>query len=246
MTASNVPASDRRAVFVGADAYVEAGGTIIRDLFSEDRGGFFEDAGLLDMLAAEKLREAASEVEGWKWAEAHIDYPHAHGMRRVYPQSVPLSDEDEARLEALSTEHDALAEGYSSYDEMPEDVAAKLEAVSDEIDAISEKRSAFDANVVAHGGAFVVLHHDGTVRIERGFVRAEDEALAFPQPESEVEDGDDIIAAEGEAEQDEDGEDDVQTEEEDEEPGKPISDSLTRDLSAYRTLALRVALSDPA
>ena len=53
MTANNVPADDRRAVFVGADAYIEAGGNIIRDLFSEDRGGFFEDAGLLDMLAVE-------------------------------------------------------------------------------------------------------------------------------------------------------------------------------------------------
>ena len=86
MTAANVPADDRRAVFVGADAYIEAGGAIIRDLFTEDRGGFFEDAGLLDMLTIEKLREIASEVqaEGWKWAEAHIDYPHAHGMRRFY------------------------------------------------------------------------------------------------------------------------------------------------------------------
>jgi ParB family chromosome partitioning protein len=244
MTASNVPATDRRAVFVGADAYVEAGGNIIRDLFSEDRGGFFEDAGLLDMLAVEKLREVAGEVEaeGWKWTEAHIDYPHAHGMRRFYPQAVPLSDDDEARLDALSTEHDELAEGYSSYDEMPEDVAAKLEAVSDEIDAISEKRSAYDANVIAHGGAFVVLHHDGSVRIERGFVRAEDEALADPQPEPEA-DATDPQA--GEDEQAEDGEEDVQEiEDEDEEPGKPISDSLTRDLSAYRTLALRVALGE--
>ena len=243
MTASNVPATDRRAVFVGADAYVEAGGNIIRDLFSEDRGGFFEDAGLLDMLAAEKLREIAGEVqaEGWKWAEAHIDYPHAHGMRRFYPQPVPLSDEDEARLEALSTEHDELAEGYSSYDEMPEDVAAKLEAVSDEIDEISAKRSAYDANVIAHGGAFVVLHHDGTVRIERGFVRLEDEALADPQPEPEEGDATDRQA--GEDEQPEDGGEDVQ-EFEDEEPGKPISDSLIRDLSAHRTLALRVALAE--
>ena len=101
MTAANVPATDRRAVFVGADAYVEAGGNIIRDLFSEDRGGFFEDAALLDMLAAEKLREIAGEVqaEGWKWTEAHIDYPHAHGMRRFYPQPIALSDEDEARLD---------------------------------------------------------------------------------------------------------------------------------------------------
>lgn len=246
MTASNVPATDRRAVFIGADAYVEAGGNIIRDLFSEDRGGFFEDAGLLDMLAVEKLREIASEVEaeGWKWAEAHIDYPHAHGMRRFYPQSVPLSDEDEARLDALSTEHDELAEGYSSYDEMPEDVAAKLEAVSDEIDEISAKRSAYDANVIAHGGAFVVLHHDGTVRVERGFVRPEDEAFADPQPESEAE-GDAPEPQAREDEQPEDGDEDVQDfEDEDEEPGKPISDSLTRDLSAYRTLALRVALGE--
>jgi len=244
MTASNVPATDRRAVFVGADAYVEAGGNIIRDLFSEDRGGFFEDAGLLDMLAAEKLREIAGEVqaEGWKWTEAHIDYPHAHGMRRFYPQTIALSDEDEARLEVLSTEHDALAEGYSSYDEMPEDVATKLEAVSDEIDAISAKRSAYDARVIAHGGAFVVLHHDGTVRIERGFVRPEDEALADPQPEDEAE----AIGRETvEDEQAEDGDEDLQEiEEEDEEPGKPISDSLARDLSAHRTLALRVALGE--
>ncbi|SEI80080.1 chromosome partitioning protein, ParB family [Sphingomonas sp. OV641] len=242
MTAANVPADDRRAVFVGADAYIEAGGNIIRDLFSEDRGGFFEDASLLDMLAAEKLREIAGEVqaEGWKWAEAHIDYPHAHGMRRFYPQTIALSDEDEARLEALSAEHDELAEGYSSYDEMSEDVAAKLEAVSDEIDAISEKRSAYDASVIAHGGAFVVLHHDGSVRVERGFVRAEDEALADPQPEDEAFDPKAV-----EDEQAEDGDEDVQEiEEEDEEPGKPISDSLTRDLSAHRTLALRVALGE--
>ena len=246
MTASNVPATDRRAVFVGADDYVEAGGNIIRDLFSEDRGGFFEDAGLLDILAVEKLREVAGEVEaeGWKWTEAHIDYPHAHGMQRFYPQAVPLSDENEARLDALSTEHDELAEGYSSYDEMPEDVAAKLEAVSDEIDAISAKRSAYDANVIAHGGAFVVLHHDGTVRIERGFVRLEDEALADPQPEPDA-DADTTDPQAGEDEQAEDGGEDVQDfEDEDEEPGKPISDSLTRDLSAHRTLALRVALGE--
>lgn len=244
MTASNVPATDRRAVFVGADAYVEAGGNIIRDLFSEDRGGFFEDAGLLDMLAAEKLREIAGEVqaEGWKWTEAHIDYPHAHGMRRFYPQTIALSDEDEARLDALSTEHDELAEGYSSYDEMPEDVVTKLEAVSDEIDAISAKRSAYDATVIVHGGAFVVLHHDGSVRIERGFVRPEDEALADPQAEDE---GEALDPEAVEDEQAEDGDEDVQEiEEEDEEPGKPISDSLTRDLSAHRTLALRVALGE--
>src|SRR3546814_19121928 len=70
---------------------------------------------------------------------------------------------------------------------MPEDVAEKLEAMSDEIDTISAKRYAYDANVIAHGGVFVVLNHDGVPRLERGFVRLEDEALADPQPEDEGE-----------------------------------------------------------
>ncbi|MDC7812790.1 ParB/RepB/Spo0J family partition protein [Sphingomonas koreensis] len=239
LTAANVPGHDRRAIFVGEAAYEEAGGTIIRDLFADEGGGYFQDAGLLDMLAIEKLREVAAEVqaEGWKWAEAHIDYPHAHGMRRVYPEPVALSDEDEKQLEAASAEYDQLVEGYDSYDEMPEDVAAKVEALDADIDAISDKRHAYDANVIAHGGVFVVLNHDGTVRTERGFVRAEDEALADPQPESEAIDPDTVEDEQAE------GDEDVQ-DIEDEEVGKPISDAMTRDLSAHRTLALRVALGE--
>ena len=88
-------------VFVGAEDYTEAGGTILRDLFTEDRGGYFEDVALLDMLVvaqawprSQRLREA----EGWKWAEAHLDYPHTHGLRRAYPQAVELSAEDQAAL----------------------------------------------------------------------------------------------------------------------------------------------------
>jgi ParB family chromosome partitioning protein len=87
LTAINVAATDRRAAFIGAEAYTEAGGNIIRDLFTEDRGGFYEDAALLDRLVLDKLERIAAEVqvaEGWKWVSAHIDWPHAHGMRRTY------------------------------------------------------------------------------------------------------------------------------------------------------------------
>jgi hypothetical protein len=38
LTETHVAATDRRAVFVGVEAYTEAGGTILRDLFTEDRG----------------------------------------------------------------------------------------------------------------------------------------------------------------------------------------------------------------
>src|ERR1700688_1863421 len=50
LTETHVAATDRRAIFVGAEAYTEAGGTILRDLFTEDRGGYFKDVALLDLL----------------------------------------------------------------------------------------------------------------------------------------------------------------------------------------------------
>ncbi len=163
-------------------------------------------------------------------------------MRRFYPQAVSLSDEDEAQLDALSAEHDELAEGYSSFNELPEDVAANQEAVSDEIDAISAKRYAYDANVIAHGGAFVVLHHDCTARTERGFVRAEGEALADPQLGPEADSDPDLSAGRGGRAGR--GRRRGSAGFRGRESGKPISDSLTHNLSAYRTLALRVALAE--
>lgn len=237
MTESHVSARDRRAVFVGADTYAEAGGNILRDLFAEDGGGYFEDAALLDRLAAEKLAGIAAEVqtaEGWKWAEAHIDYPHAHGLRRHYPEPVDLSAEDQERLDAVQAEFDALNEQYDSAEELPDDVDEKFGELEAEIDRLTERQHAYAADVIASGGVFVVLNHDGDVRIERGFVRPEDEATADPQSDG---DGIDAIAAET-------PDDEQAGSGENEDSGKPISDSLIRDLSAHRTLALRVALGE--
>jgi ParB family chromosome partitioning protein len=235
MTESHVPASDRRALFVGGDAYAEAGGVILRDLFSEDGGGYFQDAVLLDRLTLEKLVGVADEVraEGWKWAQAFLDYPHAHGLRRAYPQQVELSSEDQARLTALQAQFDELSAVYEREDVLPPEVETDYNALEAEIEQLSARRFAYDADAVARGGVFVVLNHDGTARIERGFIRPEDEA---PAPEMEPDDeGAEAAAGDSETGEDEDGED---------EDGKPLSDLLVRDLTAHRTLGLRLALGE--
>ncbi|CAN5376908.1 hypothetical protein BH09PSE3_BH09PSE3_26150 [soil metagenome] len=242
LTADKVPATDRRAVFIGPDAYFEAGGNVIRDLI-EDDGGWYDDAVLLDTLVVERLREIATDLlaEGWEWAEASIDFPHSHGLRRYYPQTVTLSDDDEARLQEAAEEHDALIEGYDSYESMPKDERDKAEALLAEIDTIGAKRSAYDAAIIERGGVFVSLGSEGTVKIERGFVRAEDEPQ--PEPETGDQNGDGVEQDDDEATEDDealDEEDDV----ENADPAKPISDSLVRDLTAYRTLGLRLALGE--
>ena len=78
LTETHVAATDRRAVFVGVEAYTEAGGTILRDLFTEDRGGYFEDVALLDLLVTAKLgreADALREAEGWKWTRSPSRFP---------------------------------------------------------------------------------------------------------------------------------------------------------------------------
>ncbi|WP_453976106.1 ParB/RepB/Spo0J family partition protein [Bradyrhizobium elkanii] len=246
LTETHVAATDRRARFVGLEAYTEAGGTVLRDLFTEDGGGYLEDVALLDLLVTARLNREADALrraaEGWRWTEAHLDFPHAHGMRRVYPHPVELSAEDQAALQAVQTEFDRLTEQHQTAEELPDDVDARFGELEAEIERLEAKRQAYDPADVARGGAFVVLNHDGTVRIERGFIRPGDE-----QPEAETGPDSD---AEARNEEDRGGEDAAPDDEDDEsatdedDGDQPLSDVLVRDLTAHRTLGLRLNLSE--
>ncbi|MDR6955996.1 ParB family chromosome partitioning protein [Ancylobacter sp. 3268] len=257
LTKMNVAATDRRAIFVGTDTYTEAGGTIIRDLFTEDRGGYFEDAALLDRLVVGKLEIIAAEVqaaEGWKWTAAHIDYPHAHGLRRSYPHPVDLSEEDAAAYDATQEELERLSAEWQDADvDLPDEVDQRLAELEAEIERIDAKRHAYDADEIARGGVFVILNHDGTARIERGFIRAEDEAPELEAAESATYDVDgvtvtkdgEIVGDEGNEDEDERADSALETEDEDAgDAGKPLSDLLIRDLTAHCTLGLRLALGE--
>ena len=238
MTEAKVPASDRRAIFVGVEAYAEAGGAVLRDLFTEDGGGWFEDVALLDRLTAEKLRGMAEELrehEGWKWAEAYLDYPHGHACSRVYPHKVERTPGEEAEITAISEEYDTLTQQWAEVEDLPAEVAARLAEIDAKLEAYGDGY-AYDSEEIARGGVFVVLSYDGTARIERGLIRPED--LPPPDPTPEREDPAEAVGeAETEAERSEDPE---------EEPDglTPLSDRLVVDLTAHRTLALRDALAE--
>ncbi len=229
MTQTKVAADDRRAMFIGIEAYLDAGGAMTRDLFTEDRGGWLDDAALVNRLAAEKLAALACDLrrdEGWKWCEASLDFPSAHGLARAYPRRV----ERTPQIEAISAEYDGLIETFADVDDLPPEVEARLKEIEGELEAFGDGY-AYAPDVVARGGLFVCLGYDGQARIERGFIRPEDVA---PEPEAEAGDGD----AEDEAPE--------TAPEEVEEPDglTPLSDRLVAELTAYRTASLRDALAE--
>ena len=69
-------------------------------------------------IALERIG-AEVQAEGWKWVSVHIDYPHAHGQRRAYPQPVELSEEGAAAYAAAQEEYNRLSEEWDGAEELP-------------------------------------------------------------------------------------------------------------------------------
>ena len=255
MTEAQVTADDRRVGFIGVPAYLAAGGEVVRDLFTDDAGGYL-DVALVDRLTAEKLADLATdlrEAEGWKWSAAYLDYPHGHGLSRIYPRPVERDEADAARLSALRDEYAELSEQWGAVEDLPAEIEARLSRIEEELAA--EPDHAYDPAQVAYAGIMVILGHDGEVRIERGMVRAEDVPAPEPEPETDETSAED--AEEGEAGDDAPpwNEDDDEAgagpgvEPEDEpagDPGAPLPARLVAELTAYRTAAMRLTLGQDA
>ncbi|KQX34008.1 DNA-binding protein [Devosia sp. Root436] len=250
LTEGAVRASDKRAQFIGVDAYVEAGGTVLRDLFEGDDGGWLRDVALVDQMLADKLTAESKAIaaEGWKWTEVAPDfaYGHTYGLRQLRGEPVPLTAEEEATRDALKAEFDRLEEQHESADELPDAVDERLGELETALEAFVERPLSFDAEEIARAGAFISIAGNGCLRVDRGYVRPEDEASV--EPEAEASDGE---ATGGEASAGEDhvsGVDvpagDATTDSEEDEGLSPISDRLMTELTAHRTLGLRHALGE--
>jgi ParB family chromosome partitioning protein len=246
LTEDAIPASDRRVRFIGLEAYVEAGGYVMRDLFSSDQDGWLQDPALVELLVNEKLSEVAQEIgaEGWKWVEAAIDLPYGceRGKRRITGTTVPLTDDEQSTLDALVEEYDGLGEQYQDGGDLPDEVDARLTEIDAGITALTQRPVTYDPEEQARAGVFVSLSHDGRLRIDRGYVRPEDEPAAEGA-------GDDDSQAAGIAStgptvsvggQVQTGE---QADDEDD-AIRPLPDRLVSELTAERTLALRDALAN--
>jgi ParB family chromosome partitioning protein len=264
-----VHASNKRAVFVGIDAYEQAGGIVLRDLFEEDGGGWLQDPALLDRLVIETLGHAAVDIrsEGWKWVEAVETLPYGYraGLRQI-PWDTTLTAAEEAELAAVQAEYDALSVEHEGLDDLPDEINARFGELEDKLAAFENRAPRFEPADMAIAGAFVSIDPQGRLQVERGYVRPEDE-LPVPAPAP-------VVDAEADADATVDyaaaaampGVASVATPVQaraiaasqgspsisanpadlpDEDEGiRPLSERLVAELTAYRTLGLRNALAD--
>ena len=181
LTEDAVRASDKRVRFVGLDTYEAEGDSVLRDLFSQNDDGWLQDVALLERLVTAKLTGEAETIkaEGWRWVQIAQDFPYGHtgDLRRVMGEMQPLSDEEQAKREALRDEMAEIEERYSGTDEdLPEEIDRRLAEIEAALDAFESQPVIYDPTEVARAGVFVSIDGDGRLKVERGYVRPEDEA----------------------------------------------------------------------
>jgi len=258
LTEKAVRAAEKRARFVGVEAYEAAGGGVLRDLFESDDGGWLQDVGLLDRLVAEKLKAIADEIagEGWKWVEAAVSLPYgvAADLRALAGTPLDLTAEEEATIAALTEENDRLVAEYEDADELPDAVDERLGEIETALAAFDERPVHYDPAEIARAGVFVSIGNDGTLLVDRGYVRPEDEApIAVAGEAASADDGivdavsvGSVTAAMPKVQRaiiTIGGEPAAAPEREEEDGIRPLPDRLLAELTAHRTLALRDAVA---
>jgi ParB family chromosome partitioning protein len=228
LTENDIAATDKRVKFVTLKAYEKAGGTLKRDLFSDDDSGvYIEDLGLLDTLVTERFDKKATPVraEGWKWIQVTPDFAYQQSAeyKRIHAKPVPLTAPEQKKLDKLQEEYAQLNDEWNDCDDEQE-ARPRLDELEKLIAEIEDRDGVWTPDQIALAGAVVSIDHQGKVKIERGFVRPEDMPKAGKAKNAN---SSDISGIETEAEQP---------------PG--FSASLVESLTAHKSAALASSLLD--
>lgn len=226
LTENTIALSDRRVKFVGLKAYEAANGTVLRDMFDTKDSGYIEDVDTLTRLVDAKLatERAALLAAGWKWVDAalDVDYAAKQSLGRITGRPAPLTKKEEKRLEKIAArleEIDRMSE--EDADETDEGLQEEFEALDAEAEAIRNKPAVFTTEEMARAGVLLSISPSGELLVQPGFVKPEDEEKP--------------ATLEASASPDDEAEDDNAP--------KPIAERLVQDLTSYRTVAMRDAMS---
>lgn len=237
LTVGRIPAHDRLARFIGAEAYEAAGGRLVRDLF-EPNIVFFDDGELLQCLACERLNVLGEELskEGWGWTETLLGHGQVDGCagERLHPTQRKLKPAEKksiAELEARLTELDGKLEDADEDNPL----WAERDAAEASLDAMREAARVFDRELMAHAGAVIAVDRDGGVVVTRGLIKRGDVKTitklrkAHEKPRDVCEGDEDVTEpVEARAE------------------GPRLTKALTERLTEARTRGLRAALAQSA
>ena len=254
LTEGAVRASDKRARFVGVDAYEAAGGIVHARPVRAGRWRLAAGPGAARppgrREAPGRGRDASRRGLEMDRSRARVPLRPHHRPAPPERRDVALTDEEQASHDALRAEYDGSRQEYADAEEFPDEVDQRLGEIETALAAFDERPVIYDPAEIARAGVFVSIDTDGGLRIERGYVRPEDEApvepvereprrtpappaarRCRPAARSSSLSAAAIVSRAGDQGDEDDG-------------IKPLSERLVTELTAHRTLALRDALAN--
>lgn len=230
-------ASDRLAAFVGLEAYEQAGGAVLRDLFDAE-AVYVENPALMAELAEQKLAGERDSwiAQGWGWVETSLGQGRTdsgYASTRLQPEWRDYTDDEEVELTRLRDELDALDAALDE-DSIEDDPRwEKRDTLAAAIETLRQSARVWNKDLIAYAGVVIAINHDGGAYATLGVVRQSDEKTIrdIRKRLERAETGDDAIADEEAAAS----------------PGPEtacgLPKSVIRDLSLARTRAIRLLLA---
>jgi len=224
LTEKMIEAGSKLARFVGLDAYMAAGGTTRADLFGEEV--YLEKPAVLQRLAEEKLEGIHKELEaeGWGWIEISPDrdWNSISRCARIQPRLIgtPVELIDlKSRLDAeLEQIEQALGDTESDA------LLDQQETLHNQLDEVEQTLAAFvgfDADHKKLAGCYVSIGQDGTPFLDKGLVKPEHRKQLAK-----------LLKTDG-----------TDSEPDAVKPKNPMSESLRRDLAAFRLQVAQVEIA---
>lgn len=170
--ADTIRGTDRRAKYIGADAFKEAGGDIVEDLFNEEQQ--WSSVELLDELFEAKLQIDAEELRkarGWNWMEVTTS---SHFNRWDVQETLGyrLMDKEGGELDEIQTDRYEELSELANEECIDEAGQLDLEALQSILDG------EFTEAQKTLGGIIVYVGRDGKTEFVEGAVKPEDDQAA--------------------------------------------------------------------
>lgn len=169
---------DPKAMLIGRDAYLEAGGRVESDLFSDQANEIWADGDLVEQTlsaAAQTIREREGFAEVRVMPATHMPWSETSQLREIEPEPLDLSDEVASRVTAIEAELAEIEQHADGEDDYTEEQSERIETLNAELEALTPSSTAFTPAQKAGAIAYVMIDPDGTPKLYEELYAAETE-----------------------------------------------------------------------
>ena len=212
LTTGSFKGGNPKALLIGRDAYIAAGGRIESDLFSDQVNEIWLDGDVVERLveqtlaaAAQAIREREGFAEVRVMPATHMPWSETSQLREIDPEPLDMSEEVASRFTEIETELAEIEQEAADQEDYTEEQSKRIEALNAELEALTPSSSAFTPAQKAAAIAYVMIDPDGTPKLHEELYAVATEDQTEGEHASDDDDRDDDALVESQDDDEDEG-----------------------------------------